>query len=249
MDVPIGLSSAVFTAAVVVAGVVMTAVARAGRPGVAAAVGAWLAVDVALAAAGVFAADPGTLVPVIALGIAGPIALGAWLLTRTGPVADVAGRLPLPWLIGVQLYRAVGVVFLAGWAMGRLPAAFAVPAGLGDVAVGLAAPFVARRLLHDPAGARPLAVAWNVAGIADLVVAVTLGFLTSPSQFQQLAASEPNTLITRLPFVLVPVFAVPLSVLLHVIALRRLRATAPASAAGQPGDAGRVVGAPGATRC
>jgi hypothetical protein len=30
-------------------------------------------------------------------------------------------------------------------AHGRLPAAFAIPAGIGDIAVGVAAPFVARR--------------------------------------------------------------------------------------------------------
>jgi hypothetical protein len=55
------------------------------------------------------------------------------------------------------------------------------------------------------------------------VLAVVLGFLTSPSAFQQLALSMPNALITRYPFVLFPTFVVPVSILLHAAALWRLR--------------------------
>ena len=224
MDVPIGLWLSVFVGMVVVGALVATAAARAGATNVAVGIGVWFAIDVALAAAGVFAAEPDTLVPIIGFGIVAPIAAGAWLLSRPGRVATLAGRLPLPWVIGVQLFRVIGAAFLVAWALDLMPAAFALPAGIGDVAVGVAAPFVARRLANDPVGGRRAAVAWNVAGIADLVLAVTLGFLTSPSAFQQLALDAPNAAVSRLPFVLVPVFGVPIAILLHLVALRRLRA-------------------------
>jgi hypothetical protein len=55
------------------------------------------------------------------------------------------------------------------------------------------------------------------------VIAVTCGFLTAPSVFQQLALNDPNTAITRFPFVLIPTFAVPLSIILHIFVLARLR--------------------------
>ena len=42
--------------------------------------------------------------------------------------------------------RVVGVAFLPYLALGHLPALFALPAGLGDIAAGIAAPLVARRL-------------------------------------------------------------------------------------------------------
>ncbi|MBV8528133.1 MAG: hypothetical protein JOZ75_07440, partial [Candidatus Dormibacteraeota bacterium] len=82
------------------------------------------------------------------------------------------------------------------------------------------------------ARARRVAIAWNLLGITDLVVAVALGFLSSPSHFELLSLSSPNALITRMPYVLIPTFAVPLSILLHIAALRRLRAhqSAPARA-------------------
>ncbi|HEX7277834.1 MAG TPA: hypothetical protein VF244_10710 [Acidimicrobiales bacterium] len=226
MDVPVGLWLSVFGAMVVVGGLVAVRVARAGGVGIAVALGVWLAVDIGLATAGVFAADHDTLVPVIAFGIVVPIAAGGWLLLHHRGVAEVADRLPLPWLIGVQLFRVVGVLFLVAWALDLMPAEFALPAGLGDVAVGLAAPFVARRVARDPVGGRRAAIAWNVAGLLDFVVAVTVGFLTSPSRFQQLAESAPNFPVTRMPFVLVPVFGVPLAALLHVVALRRLTSSA-----------------------
>jgi len=230
MHVPPGLWLSVFGGALVVAAVVAGRVWQAGSRGVATAIVGWLAADVGLAAAGAFATNHSTLVPVIAFGIAVPIAVGVWMLSRVSAVSDAAGRLSLPWIVGVQTYRVVGAVFLVAWALGLMPAVFALPAGIGDVAIGLAAPFVASRIGRDPSQARRAAVAWNVAGIADLVLAVTLGFLSSPSRFQQLALSQANTHITRMPFVLVPVFAVPLSVLLHVVALRRLTAGAAAKA-------------------
>jgi hypothetical protein len=183
----------------------------------------WAAVDLLLGAAGAFAATRHGAVPVIAFGLAVPLVAGLWLMTRAGAVRELVGAIPVRWLVAVQSYRVLGFVFVAAWALGRMPWQFALPAGIGDVAVGLAAPLVAL------SGDRRAAAAWNVAGIADLVVAVTLGFLTSPSPFQQLASNDPNRLITRLPFVLIPTFAVPLSILLHVAALRGLRSQGYAS--------------------
>ena len=67
--------------------------------------------------------------------------------------------------------------------------------------------------------------AWNLLGIADLVVAVTTGFLSSPSPFQMLAFDRPNELISAFPLAMIPVFLVPLSILLHFASLHKLRQT------------------------
>lgn len=183
----------------------------------------WLAADIALGAFGVFAAHADRPVPGIVAGIALPIIAGVWLFARSSAVRRTLDSIPLAALIGVQVYRVAGVVFILAWADGRIPAAFALPAGLGDIAVGLSAPFVAARVEAQPAQSRRIAIVWNLAGIADLVMAVTLGALTSPSPFQLLASGDPNLLVSRLPLVLIPVFAVPLSFLLHLVTLRRLR--------------------------
>ena len=235
VDVPLGLwlVALVATAAVTITACVgvLSSPERGAARTVIAVLLAWLAVDVVLGAAGVFAASPTTWVPFIALGIAVPLVAGIVLLARPGSVQHFVDSIPLDRLIGVQVYRAAGVIFLIAWAAGRMPGVFALPAGIGDIAVGVAAPFVAARVrsgLDAPetaARTRRLAISWNFLGIADLVVAVALGFLSSPSHFQLLASDLPNALISRMPYVLIPTFAVPLSILLHVAALRRLRAT------------------------
>ena len=235
VDVPLGLWLVALAATAVVTIVACVGVLSSPERGAArtviAVLVAWLAVDVVLGAAGLFAASPTTWVPFIALGIAVPLVAGIVLLARPGSVQRFVDSIPLHRLIGVQVYRAAGVIFLIAWASGRMPAVFALPAGIGDIAVGLAAPFVAARGrsgLDAPATAARtprLAISWNFLGIADLIVAVALGFLSSPSHFQLLASDLPNALISRMPYVLIPTFAVPLSILLHVAALRRLRST------------------------
>jgi hypothetical protein len=63
---------------------------------------------------------------------------------------------------------------------------------------------------------------WNIFGLVDLVVAVTTGFLTSPSPLQLFAFDQPNELVSAFPLVLIPVFLVPVSVLLHLTSLAKL---------------------------
>jgi hypothetical protein len=47
--------------------------------------------------------------------------------------------------------------------------------------------------------------------------------LTSPSPFQLFAFDLPSELVSQFPLVLVPVFLVPVSVLLHLASLTKLR--------------------------
>jgi hypothetical protein len=189
----------------------------------------WLVLAFVLGGSGIFQATPSRAFPALGLGIALLISTGAWLLYRSSALKTVLAATPLPWLVGVQVYRLVGLNFLVLYALGRLPDEFAIPAGWGDVAVGLAAPVVAYLLYKGDRWSCLATLNWNLLGILDLVVAVAMGFLTSPGPFQTLALEDPNTLITAFPFVLVPLYAVPLSILLHLAVLKRLKASLGAS--------------------
>jgi hypothetical protein len=48
--------------------------------------------------------------------------------------------------------------------------------------------------------------------------------LSFPSPIQSFAFDNPNTLITAFPLVMIPVFLVPLAVLLHLASLAKLSA-------------------------
>ncbi len=184
---------------------------------------AWLLGAVLLAYLGVFDARHAIVVPPIAFGATLPLALGLLAINRWRALAVAAHSVPRAWVIGVQVYRALGVIFLVLLSQERLPAVFAVPAGVGDVAIGVTAPIVAVLVLRRAPYGCLAALAWNVLGILDLVAAVALGFLSSPGAFQALAFGSPNTLITQYPLVLIPLFHVPLSMLLHVVSLQQLR--------------------------
>ena len=113
----------------------------------------------------------------------------------------------------VHSWRVMGFVFLVLAAYGILPRAFALPAGLGDIAIGATASFVALKLASP--NHRTIFIVWQVLGIVDLVTAVTLGTL--------MKVIDPHAISTAamrvLPLSLIPTFVVPLLLILHVICI------------------------------
>jgi hypothetical protein len=195
--------------------------------GVAAAgLGGWLLASGLLARAGAYHQSSGQAAPWFGVAVAGTL-LGLLAATRIPVVARILAapgtpaRLALPHTL-----RVVGVTFLLVMAQGHLPAVFALPAGLGDIAAGLAAPLVARRLTQG--GGRTRAVWFNLFGLLDLVVALSIGFLAGLGPWQPFAVTHSTEPLSLLPLALVPTVAVPLALALHLVSLRRLRAAAQA---------------------
>ena len=123
-------------------------------------------------------------------------------------------------LIRLNVWRLVGAVFLGLMVAGQAPALWALPAGVGDVIVGGTAFWVASHL-ERPRG-RELAVAFNIFGLSDLVVAIGLGFTTSPGPAQLFHTTPTAEIMTRFPMALVPTFLVPLAFVLHFVSLWQL---------------------------
>ena len=179
----------------------------------------WFLLALALGLTGAYQAAPDRI-PTIQYGIFIPFLIGAWLIWRLPVVGRVIDTVPQPWIVGVQLYRALGVIFLILYAADKMPGLFAWPAGVGDVIVGLLAPVVALAYARDPQRNVGRVTTWNVLGILDLIVAITTGFITSPSPL--FSYEPPNELIAIFPLVLIPVYLVPLSLLLHFASLAKL---------------------------
>jgi hypothetical protein len=177
----------------------------------------WIGLSWALAEHGAYLADPRE--PRLGL----PLALfGSFVVllsaTRIPAVQRILAEPSMPArLAWPQMFRVVGGVFLVVMGLGGLPMAFALPAGLGDVAIGFAAPFVAR-------GASRSRLIWfNIFGILDLVVAVTVGFLAGQGPLQVLHVAPSTLALTELPLALIPTTGVSLALALHVTSLRLLR--------------------------
>jgi flagellar biosynthesis protein FliQ len=193
----------------------------------------WLAIVWTVAANGVF--DPGhSKIPLVPFAVILPPVIGLAVLMRSDRIASALDATSPSWLVGIQVYRILGGNFLVLWAYGAIPGQFALPAGIGDVLVGVLALPAAIYLSSGRPHGRRIAVAWNILGAVDLVTAVTLGTLTTPGPLHRLALEHPNFLTTTYPTVMTPVFAVPLSLILHGLSLWQLsrRRSTEAGAAG-----------------
>lgn len=163
-----------------------------------------------------------TVIPLLPLMIVVPTAVVVTLLWRSRRIGTLLDAMPDSWLIGLQAYRVIGGVFLVNWLAGNTPAAFALPAGTGDVITGLMALPTAMALASGRPGSARAALAWNLFGMADLVVAVTMGALTSPGALQRFAFDHPNLIVGAYPTAIIPAFTVPTSLVLHALSLRQL---------------------------
>jgi hypothetical protein len=181
----------------------------------------WAALAWTAAINGVFRADVSTL-PLLPSAIFLPVIISAPLLLLSKRMGQLLDAMPTNWLVALQLYRVFGSQWLAYWLRGLLPGLWALPAGTGDVLTGLFAVPVAIALVAGTAQGRKAAILWNIFGLADFAVAITLGLIITPGPFQLIVPSGPSIGLDGYPNVLTPAFVVPGSILLHALSLRQL---------------------------
>ena len=193
------------------------------RLAVAIALTAWFLIVVSLGAVGAFVTRPGTPPLPIAIGVAAPLLLFFAWMRLSQSFREFVLSLDLRLIAGMQAWRWAGMGFLDLYAHGVLPAVFALPAGLGDMAIGVTAPWMILALVRQPGFAASNAfIRWNLLGILDLVVAISIGTLST-----LLATGAPGEISTApmatLPLLLVPAFLVPIFLMLHTAALLQSR--------------------------
>jgi hypothetical protein len=184
---------------------------------------AWFLLVVSLGAGGAFVSRPGTPPLGIAIGVGAPLLLFFAWLRLSQSFRDFVLSLDLRLIAGIQAWRWAGLGFLSLYAHNVLPGIFALPAGLGDMAIGFTAPWIILALVRRPDFATSAAfIRWNLLGILDLVVALTIGTLTAALSTG--AAGEISTApMATLPLLLISAFLVPLFLMLHTTALMQSR--------------------------
>ena len=169
---------------------------------------------------GVFDSEPRPPLP-LGLAAAVPVAVFASCYLTSAAFRGFVSSLDLRLLTLAQTWRVGGIVFVLLYLRGLLPGAFALPAGWADFAIGITAPLVA--WYWKPPLPRGLLLAWNILGSLDLVLAVTLGVLSSATPVGELAGDVTTRLMGQFPLSLIPTFFVPLLLIFHLIALIRAR--------------------------
>lgn len=176
-------------------------------------IAAWFVFSLGASARHLYVSAPNR--PPLPLGLAAltPIVLFLAWFCSSAKFRQFALSLSPRLLTVVQSWRIEGFTFLALAAYGILPGLFAQPAGWGDIAIGVTAPFVALGLAVP--GHRKSFILWQILGITDLVTAVALGVLASVISPHGIAAGA----MTVLPMSLIPTFEVPLFLILHIICI------------------------------
>lgn len=182
----------------------------------------WLALVWNLALNGVF--RPGAVrLPILPIAIFAPVAIGLFVLLRSKSIAAILDAMPASWLVALQVYRILGGIFLVNWVNGTVAGTFAWPAGIGDMLTGIMALPAAFLLASGAENARRSAIAWNIFGLTDFAIAITMGVLSNPGPLQIFGLDIPASLAGTYPTVLIPAFAVPSWILLHALSIKQLR--------------------------
>jgi hypothetical protein len=162
---------------------------------------------------GIFAQSP----LVFYLTVGGPVVLflAGYLLSEVfrGFVRSLVGE---PWgITALQVYRVLGVSMAIQALKHALPALFGLPAGFGDLFIGVTALLAAAAWSSGGKFGKGVFVLWNVLGLLDLIIAVSTGVLAP------FMSSGPVTMapMRLYPLSLVPAFGVPLAFLLHFAGL------------------------------
>lgn len=168
----------------------------------------WLLIATGLGGAGIIRTVRPPAAPVVVFGLTAAVLAAGWLVAGFRAWLSAVDE---RWLVGLHLTRFVGAYFLYLYGQGRLPYAFAVPGGWGDIAVASLAAILL--VAGPPHGVRRRSayIVWNVFGLADILfVVATAAWLT---------VADPGSMVAllRLPLSLLPTFLVPLIIASHVI--------------------------------
>lgn len=178
--------------------------------------GLWLAVALFVSATGVLFSPPR---PALLVMIWVPFLIFLAVFARSKGLRRWIKQLNPRWPIGFNLVRApIGVIFLSMEAAGRLPAEFAIKAGIGDILVGVAAAGAMICLpLRSMTNFRVVGT-WNILGLADILMVIVVA--------QRILFFGENTAalveLTRFPMLLVPAFIVPLVLITHFVVFAQL---------------------------
>ena len=141
-----------------------------------------------------------------------PFVIAVTALFVSKSIRAINASTPNAWLIAIQTYRFAGIMFVFPFlTYGIVPAGFAWPAGVGDALTGILAPVVALMVARNQPHAFKWAVAWNLFGTLDLIVAPATALF-----FQA-------RVLNIYPLALVPLFlGPPIGIVTHIYSLRNL---------------------------
>ncbi|MBL4891913.1 MAG: hypothetical protein JKX91_08830 [Rhizobiaceae bacterium] len=178
----------------------------------------------AIGTSGLLANSQFTMIPPIALTVLIPVTLFFTTYALSERFRNFVLAQDIRTLTRLQHWRVVGFAFLALYAFDQLPALFALPAGLGDMAIGLSAAFIVSNMERDPDyifsdGYRR----FHLLGLLDFTVALGTAALSSGAFPTLISNGLTSSALDVWPLNLFPSFIVPVFIILQLSALLKVR--------------------------
>jgi len=184
----------------------------------------WFTAIVAIALAGGFNAAVGERPLAVLVAVLTPVALFGLTYMSIKAFRSWVLGLDMRHLILLHSWRMVGMGFVFLYFHDRLPAMFALPAGLGDAMAAMGAVFLGIALYERASTvSRTRVFIWNAFGLIDFVIAVSLGVMTRTGEIFHFSGSVGSEIMGTFPLALIPGFAVPFYVITHLIIYAKLR--------------------------
>jgi len=182
----------------------------------------WFLIVITLGETGALGPHSAAGVPGLGAAVAVPLATLACAFLLIRSTREAMSAIPVWVLIAVNSVRILGVSFLLLYSAHRLPAPFALVAGWGDIFVALTAGPVAWLLVRHGTQAGRWALAWNLIGFVDLIAAIALAATSSPGPIRLFMEPPGSSIMTTLPWIIIPGFIVPSLGALHIAIFYRL---------------------------
>lgn len=162
-----------------------------------------------------------TLPPVILLCTTLPLVLFYFFyVSRTTWFRTLLAHTPLADLVGIHLFRFVGIFFLINHYYGSLPQPFAFVGGWGDIISASLAVWVVFALRQKKSYAIPLTWGWNIIGMIDILNVLVTAIVTTREAIADGTSGVAE--FGSFPFAWIPAFAPATIIFLHVVVFRRL---------------------------
>lgn len=122
--------------------------------------------------------------------------------------------------IRIHLFRLIGSFLLILSLLDQLPLVFGLIAGLGDVITALTSIYVARIMEQKKNNAKTIALVWNTFGLLDILATSTMAIVFTKLSIENGTAGVDA--LGKFPFCLIPAFAPPVIIFLHLSLYRKL---------------------------
>jgi hypothetical protein len=140
---------------------------------------------------------------------------------RTETYTRIWKAASLESLVGLHLFRLIGVFFVLLALHDALPKPFAFIAGFGDMFTAVCSVFVANAIRAKKVYAHKLAFIWNLFGTIDILfTAVAANVLTKLSINNGTMGVDS---LAVFPFCIIPAFAPPMILLLHWTIFKKIK--------------------------